>query len=160
MNNLLRAFVLAAVVAFPLAGVAQQGLKLTMASFQEVVTTSEDGSQETRRVPVTTVLPGNEVIYVITYSNVSDKPITNAVISNPLPAQVSYVAGSAASEGADFQVSVDGGANFGVLASLRVKDADGERPARPSDVTHLRWTVAGNIPPGTEGTVSYRAVLK
>ena len=47
--------------------------------------------------------------------------------------------------------AVPGGPNVSLLR---------DNQAQPADVTHLRWKLAGTVPPGKEGTVSYKAVLK
>src|SRR5690606_36048987 len=52
-------------------------LKLANAVFQEVEVTTEDGRTELRQAPVTRVIPGTEVIYVIDYSNAGDGPVAD-----------------------------------------------------------------------------------
>jgi uncharacterized repeat protein (TIGR01451 family) len=152
-------------IAFALAPVApaaaQNGMELTAQVFQELEARGKDGKTQKNRVPATTVVPGTEVIYVITYRNKGAQPAEKVVINNPVPADLAYRGNSASGQGTQFRVSVDGGKNYGVLPSLRVAGADGKaRPAQPADVTHLRWTLARAVPPGAEGRVSYRAVVK
>jgi uncharacterized repeat protein (TIGR01451 family) len=126
---------------------------------QEVETRGKDGKVRKQMVPAAKVVPGTEVTYVITYRNKGTQPAEKVVINNPVPPELTYQGSSG--EGARFEVSVDGGVAYGVLPSLRVTGADGKpRPAQPADVTHLRWTLARAVPPGAEGTVRYRALLK
>lgn len=152
---------LAALSLFAGVAFAQDTLQLTNAVFQEVVVAGKDGKKEKKTVPATKVVPGMEVIYVITYRNASSQIAEKVVISNPLPKELAYRGGSASGKGTRFEVSVDGGSAFGPLPSLRVAGPDGKkRPATPDDVTHLRWTLAKPVAPGAQGTVSYRAALK
>lgn len=140
---------------------AQEGLELTAQVMQEIETRGKDGKLRKQTVPAARVVPGTEVTYVITYRNKGAQPAEKVVINNPVPPELSYQGSSASGPGTKFEVSVDGGATYGVLPSLRVTGADGRpRPAQPADVTHLRWTLARAVMPGAEGTVRYRAVLK
>lgn len=160
IRHTVAAVLLAALVASPVA-MAQGKLELTTESLQEVTVKGKDGKPQKKVVPAAMVVPGTEVIYRIRYRNTGANPADKVVIDNPLPKEMTYLGGSAEGRGARFEVSVDGGASFGNLLSLRVTGADGNpRPAQPADVTHLRWTLAAAVPAGQEGSVSYRAVLK
>lgn len=118
-------------------------------------TTIEDGKPVTTLVPAGKVTPGDEVHYVLAYTNAGARAAGDVVLVNPVPADLEYVA---ADNGA--LVSVDGGKVFAPLASLAVTAADGtSRPATGRDVTHVRW----NLPPvaaGAKGQVSFQARLK
>lgn len=161
MNKLIAPLCLSLLLAAPAPAVAQNTLELTTQVLQEIETRGKDGKSRKQMVPATKVVPGTEVTYVITYRNNGAQPAEKVVINNPVPRELSYRGNSAAGKNAKFEVSVDGGATYGVLPSLRVTGADGKpRPAQPADVTHLRWTLARAVPPGAEGTVRYRAVLK
>ena len=140
---------------------AQDTLELRNAVFQEVDVKAADGTMHKERVPAAKVVPGTEVIYVITYHNTGKEPATDVVITNPIPPELAYQPELGPGPSAAPDVSVDSGANFGALASLKVKDADGKpRPAQGSDVTHVRWRLSKPVAPGAEGSVSYRAVLE
>lgn len=155
------AILAALVLTFAGAAAAQDTLQLTSAVFQEIEVTGANGKKEKKTVPAAKVVPGTEVIYVITYRNVGSQTAEKVVISNPLPKELLYKGGSASGKGTKFEVSADGGNAYGALPSLKVTGADGKkRPAQPADVTHLRWTLAKAVAPGAQGTVSYRAVLK
>ena len=137
------------------------GLELKSEAFQDVSVKGKDGKVQRKRQAVATAVPGSEVVYVISYRNSGAKPAADVVINNPVPSEVLYVAGSAEGAGTRTEVSVDGGKQYGILAALQVKGADGKpRAARAEDVTHLRWTVLGAVAPGKEGSVSYRAVVR
>lgn len=126
--------------------------------FHEIEVQTEDDRTERRQVPVTRVIPGTEVIYVINFRNEGDQPLENVAITNPIPEQLSYV--QAADASPVTEVSVDDGAQYGELGELTVPGPDGEpRAAEPVDVTHLRWIVPV-LAPGAEGAVSFKARVR
>jgi uncharacterized repeat protein (TIGR01451 family) len=140
---------------------AEDTLELRNEVFQEVDVTDADGKTHRERVPAAKVVPGSEVIYVITYRNTGAQPATDVVITNPIPAELAYQPQLGPGPSAAPDVSVDAGKSFGALASLSVKDADGKsRAAQGSDVTHVRWELRTPVKPGEQGSVSYRAVLE
>jgi len=119
------------------------------------------GEKAKRLVPASKVVPGDEVIYTITYLNKGSLPADRVVVTDPIPPEVSYVDGSAFGAGTEIEFSADGGKIWGAPAALKVKGADGkERPAIAADYTHLRWKVAASVGPGQKGFVRFRAVLK
>jgi len=105
----------------------------------------------------TAVIPGDKLVFVLSYKNTGTKPASDFVVTNPLPSEVAFAGGE--TEGAI--VSVNGGKTWGALSALRVKQADGaERSAQPTDVTHVRWSFAKAIPAGQSGKVSFRGIVK
>jgi len=103
------------------------------------------------------VTPGEKLLFTLAYKNVGAAPAEDFVITNPLPDAVAYAGGEA--DGS--VVSVDGGKNWGALAALQVKAADGTlRPAQAADVTHVRWAFAKPIPAGAEGKLTFRGTVK
>jgi uncharacterized repeat protein (TIGR01451 family) len=141
--------------------VAADTLELSNAVFQEVDTKAADGSTHKERVPAAKVVPGSEVVYVITYHNTGKQPATDVVITNPIPKELAYRPEPGPGPSLTPEVSVDAGKSWGALASLTVKGADGKpRPAQGSDVTHVRWKLGKPVKAGEQGTVSYRAVLQ
>ena len=148
----------AALLLFVGAAQAEGRLEIDNDVFQEVEVRTEDGRVERRQAPVSKVVPGSEVIYVISYRNVGDAPVEKVAITNPVPAELAYVD----SDGPVVvtAVSVDQGVEYGVLADLTVPGPDGEpRPATTADVTHLRWLLP-ELQAGAEGAVSFRARVK
>lgn len=141
---------------------AQQAyIQLQSMAEMEKEVLDEEGSKRLQRVPVTTVVPGDEVIFTTLYENVSGRTVENAVITNPMPEHMVYVDGSAEGEGARITFSVDGGATYDSPARLTMVDSAGrEYPARPQDYTHIRWTFEDPLPSGAKGAVSFRAILK
>lgn len=136
---------------------SEGGLQVTTAVYQDVQVPAADGSTETKRVAATTVVPGTEVIYEITFRNSTRLAATDIAINNPVPKELVFtgVDGTPATA-----VSVDDGTHYGALPELTVAADNGAtRPARPEDVTNLRWIVA-NLAAGAQGSVSYRARVK
>lgn len=116
-----------------------------------------DGTTQVALVPANRVVPGDHVVYVLTYRNTGAQPLADIVFANPLPRSLAYRApaqGSVAPE-----LSVDG-KTYGTLASLSVRDAGGVRAATPDDVTHIRWRLARPLAAGAQGQFAFQAVLK
>lgn len=139
---------------------AMAEVQLSSAAFQEKEVLA-NGKKSVKREPLANAVPGQEIIYVITYRNTGTEPVQNVVVNNPVPKELAYVANSALGNNTRFEASVDGGKTFGVFSQLTVKGADGKtRAATGTDVTHLRWTLTAPLKAAGEGDVSYRAVLR
>ncbi len=105
----------------------------------------------------TSLIPGDRLVFVVSYKNTSPTPATDVVITNPIPAAVRFQETLDGSE----QVSVDGGKNWARLEDLRIALDDGRfRPASPADVTHIRWVILEDITNGDEGKLTFRGVVK
>ena len=161
MNKLIHTFT--AVFLFSLgagAGAQESGhLNVRTVVQKEEVTLDDDGNRRTRLVDATKVVPGDDVVYTVSFSNVSDEPAENVVITNPLPAELSYVDGSAFGPGADVQFSVDGGVTFAAPADLEISEGGVARAATADDFTHIRWVMGEEIAPGAQGIAQFRARL-
>ncbi|MEM7610957.1 MAG: hypothetical protein AAF270_04730 [Pseudomonadota bacterium] len=118
---------------------------------------NEAGDEVVQLVTAEKVLPGDVVIYTVTFTNISDEVADNVVITNPISENLEYVADSAFSPGVDVTFSVDNGQQFDALESLQV-ERDGQRvAAAPSDLTHIRWRMRGELAPGAQGFGRFRA---
>ena len=127
----------------------------------EVEKKNAQGVVEKVRVPLDKAPPGTEVIYTTTFTNNGSKPANNVAITNPVPANTTYVGASAFGDSTDVTFSIDGGKTYAVADKLRVKTPEGrERPALPTDYTHIRWAYRGDLAPGKTGTAGFRAVIK
>lgn len=129
----------------------------------EVTIKNDKGEKEVKRVEAAkaNVVPGDAVIFTTYYSNNGKEPASDIVINNPMPEHMLYVDGTAEGSGTKIEFSVDKGKNFGAPDKLKVKGEDGkERPAGPSDYTHIRWTLSKPLAPGGKGSVSFRAKVK
>jgi uncharacterized repeat protein (TIGR01451 family) len=153
---------LALLVATPLALAAPDGpiVVKTVAEKEQVVTLA-DGRKQTKLVPAQPVVPGEQVIYTVTFENVGQKPATDVAIVNPVPEHTTYVAGSAGGPGTEVSFSVDGGRTWGAPEQLKLRAADGtERAATPADYTHVRWVLRNPLTPGAVAFARYRVVVK
>jgi uncharacterized repeat protein (TIGR01451 family) len=143
------------------AAYAQDGgsLQITTVVQKEQLTVSESGESKTELVAADTVLPGDSVVYTITFVNVSDETAENVKITNPIPQHLTYEAGSAVGAGTVIEFSVDGGSVFAAAADLTVAEGDALRPARVEDYTHIRWVMQHDFAAGEQGTAQFRAQL-
>jgi uncharacterized repeat protein (TIGR01451 family) len=140
---------------------AADALQLTNEVFQEIEIKGPDGKIERKTIPATRVVPGTEVMYVITYKNEGDQPADDVIVTNPVPKDLEYVSAASITGESAAEVSVDGGKTYDTLSRLTVTDADGKRrAAKSSDVTHVRWSLKSAVKPGEEGKVSFRAKLE
>lgn len=146
----------------PVVAMANDGKLLVQTVAQkELVVVNEQGEPETQLVSLATVVPGDEVIYTISFINNGNAPAKAVMITDPVPEQMRYIDGSAFSAGSEVQFSVDGGENWDLAERLSVTGDDGSvRPARAGDYTHIRWTLRNPIAPGKRGYARFKAALR
>ncbi|MCH8116701.1 MAG: DUF11 domain-containing protein [Proteobacteria bacterium] len=126
---------------------------------KEEVIVNDAGETETRLVAADIVVPGERVVYTITFRNVGEEPADNVVITNPIDDSLTYVDGSAFGPGMDIQFSVDGGVVFAPADDLTVTEDGVERPAVAADFTHVRWVMQNELAVGAQGTARFTTVL-
>lgn len=162
MKTLLNAVIVIVVTlgAFTSSAQEQGHLNVKTVVSTEEVTIDENGDRHTQLVDATTVVPGDEVVYTVTFSNVSDEPAENVVITNPLAAEMTYVVGSAFGPGSDIIFSVDGGKSFASPEKLFVTKSGVEHLASADDYTHIRWVMNNEIVAGAQGMARFKARLK
>ena len=115
------------------------------------------GKPATRLVPAAKVVPGDEVIWTITASNICAAPAADVAISNPIPEHMSYVGDTAFGPGATIEFSLDG-RSFAAPATLLITAADGSRRvARADEYSHVRWVLGHPMGPSETLIVRYRA---
>jgi len=141
---------------------AQQGaIRLEHKAEQQETVTDENGIEQTRLVAAARVLPGEEVLFTVTYTNVGDEAAEDVVIINPVPEHMFYVNDSATGENTSITFSVDGGETFAAPQDLLITDALGaERPAAAKDYSHIRWVIESDVTAGGSGTVHFAAVVE
>jgi len=121
----------------------------------------EYGERKTELVPVDTAVPGDEVVYTVTFSNTGEEPAENVLITNPIPPQMRYVSGTAFGPGTEIEYSADGGQTWGRPDLLRVStDSGAERPAEADDYTHIRWALNAPLRSGEHSFARFRAVVR
>jgi uncharacterized repeat protein (TIGR01451 family) len=154
LSTLLATFAATAAAAPPSA------IKLDIAVQKEIAIKDPTGVQKVQLVEPKLVVPGDAVVYRITYTNVGKEPTTAVVVNNKVPEHMTYIPATA--EGANTRIlfSVDG-TDFGPPEALKVRKPDGtERPATAEDIAYIRWLVSSEVQPGGSGTVSYKARLE
>ncbi len=132
-------------------------LELNSDVFVERQVIRADGSKTVVLEKPNMVTPGDNLVFIVRYKNASGSSASNFVVTNPLPAAVSF---NGTSDGLEV-VSIDGGKSWGMLNALRVAMADGTlRPARASDVTHIKWNLNQTLTAGAEGKLIFRGIVK
>lgn len=132
---------------------APSPLQVASSVLVEQRNTAADGTVRVVLKPAKRAVPGERVVFALDYRNAGQAALADVVFDNPVPAAIAYRAASAGSP--EPLLSVDGKI-FGALATLRVAG----RPATIADVTHVRWTLAAPIAPGSSGRLAFAAVLK
>ena len=128
-KQLTRAVLFTAGMLLCTAAAAQQQLDVRTMVQKEEVTTNDAGETETRLVAPDEVVPGDKVVYTITFTNVGSEAADDVVVTNPIDPNLTYVRGSAFGAGMTIEFSADGGQTWGASSELTVSDADGERAA-------------------------------
>jgi len=155
---MIKTFAMLAIVAAAAASPAAAQVTLENKVMKETQTRAADGTVRTQVSAARSIAPGATAVYVMTYRNGGRAPASNLVISNPVSKDVVYSGVGPNSQSPE--VSVDGGKSFGTLAQLRVRTTSGVRAAQTTDVTNVRWVVAGPVAPGASGSVSYKGTVK
>jgi uncharacterized repeat protein (TIGR01451 family) len=146
---------------FALSALAQEKSHLNVRTVvqKEEVTLTDGGEAQRKLVPADTVVPGDDVVYTITFTNISDESAENVVITNPISESLTYVPGSAFGPGAVIEFSVDNGKTFAAADALTIEIDGDTRAAKPEDFTHVRWTLQNELQAGAQGMARFRARL-
>ena len=120
----------------------------------------EDEVIETTYEQVSTVTPGENLIYRISLSNTDPVPATAVSMKFPVDSHV-QIDPASVTYGSDFQAlfSVDGGENFGDFARLQIEENGDLRAATPDDITHMTVAIV-EIPASTTMRVEYNAIVE
>jgi len=136
-------------------------VELKAVAEMEVEVVGDDGQKEIQRVPAAKVVPGDVVIYTITYTNNGQEAAENFVIVNPVPEHMIFIAESAEGDNTEITFSVDGGDNYDIPGNLTITDSKGKPIAASiSDYTHIRWVLNEPVAPEATGIVYFKAQLK
>jgi uncharacterized repeat protein (TIGR01451 family) len=118
------------------------------------------GTQERptfRMVPATQLAQGQVVYYTVRITNPTPVFANKVQVSQMIPANTTYLAGSAGGPGADVEFSIDGGRSFAPAAELKL--ADGVTRAPPGRYTHIRWRLRNPLAPGATALARFRATF-
>jgi uncharacterized repeat protein (TIGR01451 family) len=134
-------------------------IKISSIAEKETEVIDKNGNKTSKRNRVDTAVPGDEIIYTTTFENISTKPASNIVITNPIPNDTIYM--SASGVNTEITFSIDGNNQYATPDKLIVTTKEGDtRLAVPSDYSHLRWVYTGELGVGKTSQVSFRAVIK
>lgn len=141
---------------------AQPKVNITIKAEKEVVVT-EKGKTVKKMVEAKEIVPGEVIIYTLSYGNTGSEAATSVVISDPIPAGTSYIPGSA-SETGELTFSIDHGKSYKkpALLTYEVATPDGKkekRVASPEEYTDIRWVISA-VPAGGKGAVSFKVKVK
>lgn len=118
--------------------------------FVEHVTPTPGGGPARVLEPAGDLHSGDRLVFLVRWAKDDGDSF---VVTNPVPRSIAWQPSSSA---LDDEVSVDGGRTWGRLDQLKVHDGGVWRDARPGDVTHVRWHVAG----GRAGQITYRGIVR
>ena len=111
----------------------------------------------------TQVQPGDVLRYWLDIQNISDRPVEDLVIAQPIPANTVFVLNSVvADEAVAVTYSIDGGSQFVAEPMIEVTLADGSvemQPAPADAYTHISWDF-GDAEPETELTANYQVEVR
>ena len=144
-----------------LAALAADPITSTIEARKVVV--GEKGAEQF--LPANEVHPQDVIEYRLTYANNGAEVVHNVSVVDPVPAGLHYVE-KTAKNAANTQVefSVDSGKTFHAWpVKVTKKNASGKDitvDATPDMVTHIRWTLNGDLKPKGEVKFAYRATVK
>lgn len=128
---------------------------------KETTVIGADGSVQTVREAVEKIIPGERVVYSLTYANDEAAAANDIVLTMPIPSEVKFIEGSADAPATNVSYSADGGETFSTRQSVMLMDNTGNvRAAGADELTHIRWTVPGPIEAGNGGVLSFSATVR
>ncbi len=134
---------------------------LTNKVLKQVIKKDKDGNVTYNYIEPKTALPGDVMMYVISFENIGGDPARGIVINDPVPNNSKYRMDSAVGKNTKITFSIDGGKNFGNPEELVVKDKNGkEWNAKPESYTHIRWVYNKPLAPGEKSEVSFKTQIK
>ena len=134
---------------------------LTNKVLKQVIKKDAKGNISYDYIEPKTALPGDVMMYTITFENIGKGSADGIVINDPVPNNSKYRVGSAVGKNTKITFSIDGGKNFGDPDELVVKDKNGkEWKAKPESYTHIRWVYNKSLAPGEKGGVSFKTKIK
>lgn len=104
------------------------------------------------------ITAGERVRFVLEAKNSGDSSALHFTPSDPIPANMSYVPGSARDGNSTLEFSLDG-KTFSAHPAIKVKTAKGTitKPADPSSYRAIRWVTRVPLPANHTFTYSYEA---
>lgn len=142
----------------------QENTKLDLKTTAEKeVKVKQSGKTITKRMPLDKASPGDVVVYTIIYSNVGKGPVLDAVIVDPIPKGVRYIADTAEGKDAEVVYSTDNGRTWQSSPVTQMKKPDGsleKKPVSTERYTHIKWMIKKPVASGQYGRVSFKVTVK
>lgn len=133
-------------------------LSITTRVMVEQRRAAPDGTTRIMLAKPDRVGPGDRVVILLAYRNTGAQPLGDVALADPLPPSIAFRGAHAGSP--DPEVSVDG-RSFGPLPALVVRlPGGGTRPARPMDVTAVRWRLTTPLAPGAQGELAFEGTVR
>ena len=111
-----------------------------------------------------TVEPGDTLRYQVASKNLGEEAARDLVITQPIPAEMIYILGSATtSNGATITYSIDGGQTFVQNPTIEVTLEDGTvevQPAPADFYTHVRWEAGEELTSEGDLSVGYQVIVR
>lgn len=127
-----------------------------VAEVRESVRTPEGGESH-RFVPATLLTQGQIVYYTVRIENPTPATLSDIEVTQRVPANTTYVPGSASGPGADIYLSTDS-QNFESEAA-RESSVAGRVESQNVEYTHIRWRLRYPLAPGAVALARFRAVF-
>jgi uncharacterized repeat protein (TIGR01451 family) len=113
-----------------------------------------------RFVPATLLSQGQIVYYTVRIVNRSPVYAQNVTVTQRIPANTSYVPGSASGPAAKVSFSTDGGQTYAESEPIdAIGDAKTSHPP-VSEFTHIRWELAHPLAPGAVALARFQATFQ
>ncbi|MBE9064392.1 DUF11 domain-containing protein [cf. Phormidesmis sp. LEGE 11477] len=145
----------------------QPEVKLEMGAEKQVTVLDEDGQPKLAWQALgekATVQPGDVLRYAVVSSNEGEMAAKNLVITQPIPAAMTYVIGSEkGNTAAAATYSIDNGETFVAEPMVEVKLPNGEvemQPAPAEAYTHVKWAFNEDLESSVAVNVSHEVVVK
>ncbi|MEA3288519.1 MAG: choice-of-anchor D domain-containing protein [Candidatus Marinimicrobia bacterium] len=98
-----------------------------------------------KSVDLATAAPGDTLTYTVVYSNVGEGLATSVVVIEDIPVETTYVENTAVGINMTIEFSHDNGTSYDVSQS--------------EPVTNIRFTRTLSLPAGSNGTVTFKAIV-
>lgn len=139
----------------------KSSIVLTNKVFKQIIKKDKDGKVTYDYIAPGTALPGDVMMYVISFENIGSDAANGIVINDPIPNNSKYRMGSAVGENTKISFSIDGGKHFGDPEELVVKDKEGKSwTAKPESYTHIRWVYEKSLASGEKSKVSFKTQIR
>ena len=118
------------------------------------------GREAYRFAPAKLLTQGQVVYYTLRITNPTALFARGVTVVQPVPANTTYIADSAAGPGALISFSVDGGRTFAPAEALKIDIEGVTQPAQAAQYTHIRWQLRNPLAPGATALARFRAVFR